>query len=201
MIRLTVAGLVLAALIFSSGRAVAAEFVENFNVTGSGIGGDYTLTDQHGKRISSSTFHGAVVLMFFGYTHCTDICPLALAELSRTAGWIRKGGLGKSAPPVRIVFVTVDPERDTPAHLKAYLQGFGGDIVGLTGTRKEIVAVAERFAAKHRKSKAVTAAGYLVDHTGFTYVIDRAGGVRYLIPLGIDPKTLTIAIKRVLAAS
>src|SRR5438445_775325 len=128
------------------------------------IGGPFTLTDHTGARRSLADFRGKVVLLYFGYTYCPDVCP---ADLAQIAALLRS--LGPNAP-VQAVYVTVDPERDTPGHLAAYLGAFDPRIVGLTGSVEEVRAVAERYKAYFAKAPAG-----LMEHSANFYVLDREG--------------------------
>src|SRR5262249_53540381 len=111
------------------------------------IGGDFTLTDQNGRPVRESDFRGRVMLVFFGFTHCPDECPATVATLTRTMEL-----LGPLADQVAPIFITVDPERDTPAVLKDFLSNFDKRFVGLTGTQGQIRQVAELYKVYYAKS-------------------------------------------------
>ena len=175
-IRTALGAAVLAAVLLASLGARAAS-LENFAVRGMKIGGEFTLTDHFGKKRALSGFKGKVVVLFFGYTHCPDICPAALAHVAKALKSLR----GKSGA-VRALFITVDPERDTAAHLKTYLGSFGDRFLGLTGSRAEIAAVARPFRAGFKKGKGKTAAGYPMVHSSFLYLLNGEGRVRYMMP-------------------
>ncbi len=134
----------------------------------SGIGGPFTLIDQNGKPVTAADFKGEPTLVFFGYTHCPDVCPTTLDSLSQT---LKALGPGRKATAL---FITLDPSRDTPAAMKDYLSSFDPRIVGLTGSQSAIddVAHAYRVYAK----KVPTGDGdYTVDHTGVVYLMDKNG--------------------------
>ncbi|ADC89555.1 electron transport protein SCO1/SenC [Thermocrinis albus DSM 14484] len=130
---------------------------------------DFELTSQDGNRVRLSQFlkDGGVVLLFFGYTHCPDVCPTALSTMAK----VMKNLSEKEREKVKVLFVSVDPERDTPAVLKNYVPFFYPTFVGLTGTPDEIAKVAKEYNVYYRKVKEETAAGYLVDHTATIYLI------------------------------
>ena len=137
-------------------------------VTG-GVGGPFALTDQDGKTVTDGDFLGAPHLVFFGFTHCPDVCPTTLYqafEVLRAAGDKAKG--------VRALFVTVDPERDTPEALKAYLASFDPRIVGLTGTPEAIAAVEKAFRVYARKVP-MKEGDYTMEHTALVYLMDKKG--------------------------
>jgi protein SCO1/2 len=130
-----------------------------------------TLTDQHQRPFNFAEQDGKVVLVFFGYTRCPDVCPLHLGMFKQVAKQ-----LGRDAANVRFVFVTVDPEQDTPAYLDRYLRLFNPDFVGLTGTPDQLKPVYEFFGAAFRKVPVPkSAVGYLMAHSVNTAVVDRQG--------------------------
>lgn len=139
------------------------------------IGGDFTLTDHNGKP-----FHlfeqKRPVLLFFGYATCPDFCPQTLAQLAQAYSKLEDG-----AKDVLTVFVSVDPQRDSPEVLKKYLTHFDVPVVGLTGSKEALDAVVKQYAGFYEIRDEGSAAGYLIDHSLYIYVIDRNGGVRYLL--------------------
>jgi protein SCO1/2 len=134
------------------------------------IGGAFRLTDQNGRVVTQASFAGKPMLLYFGYTSCPDICPVDLARIVRIATSLRK----KTGVTVTPVFVTVDPERDTPERMKAYVGAFGPNVVGLTGTRAQIDSIAGEY---HVYSKRVPAdgGGYLMDHSTMLFLIGADG--------------------------
>lgn len=127
--------------------------------------GNFTLSGSTGEPVSLSDFRGKTVLLYFGYTTCPDVCPTTLADLKNTMTT-----LGDKAKDVQVLFVSVDPERDTPEKLAGYLGLFNPNFIGLTGTLAEIEAVASRFGIFFAKHDYEGAAGYLVDHTSTVLV-------------------------------
>lgn len=137
------------------------------------------LTDQQGKPFQLSAQQGKVVLLFFGYTSCPDVCPTTLAEMARVTRQ-----LGEDAAGVQIAFVSVDPN-DTPQKLGQYVKLFNANIAGLTGSEIEIQRAMNSFQIKaQRRDTPGSGAGYSIDHSAFTYVIDKQGRLRELINYG-----------------
>lgn len=135
------------------------------------IGGPFTMTNQNGERVSDKDFLGRPMLLSFGYTYCPDVCPTQL--LAITAALQQLGEAGRT---VQAVFVTVDPERDTPEQLKAYLANFAPGYVGLTGTAADIAAMARTFRIYYAKvGNAKDPLSYTMDHTSFIYLMDEKG--------------------------
>jgi protein SCO1 len=133
------------------------------------IGGKFSLVDQNGKSVTDADLKGKWQLVFFGYTHCPDVCPTALNDLS-----LALDQLGGKKKDVGIVFISVDPERDTPAVLKSYVESFGGPIVALTGTPNAVKQAAQDykvFYAKHPRADG----GYDMDHSALIYIMDPQG--------------------------
>jgi cytochrome oxidase Cu insertion factor (SCO1/SenC/PrrC family) len=135
------------------------------------IGGAFTLTDNTGKRVTDQDFHGKYTLVFFGFTSCPDICP---AGLQLMAGALEK--LGTKAQRITPIFISVDPQRDTPQKLAAYVKNFDPRLVGLTGTPEEIAAVAKAYKVYYAKVPSKERpADYTMDHTSIMYVMDPKG--------------------------
>lgn len=140
---------------------------------------DFTLIDHHGQTFRLSDHEGKVVLLFFGYTNCPDICPTTLAEFRR----IRES-LGARSDSVVFVFITLDPERDTIARMAEYLPVFDPEIVGLTGTIEDLGQVWREFGAYRQVVESGSAAGYLLDHSTRTYAIDLKGRLQVSFMFG-----------------
>jgi protein SCO1/2 len=144
---------------------------------------DIRLTDQSGKPFELNSLHGKVVLMFFGYTNCQDVCPATLANLKQI-----RAKLGSQAANVQVLFVTVDPERDSPQRLQQYLAGFDPSFMGLTGRRDELEPVWNDFGIYVAKDTTASDLDYIIDHSGLIYAIDRKGMLRltYTFDAGND---------------
>ena len=131
------------------------------------LGGPFSLIDQNGRPVDQAILAGKPTLLFFGYTHCPDICPTRLYEMAQFVA--RMGPAGKR---LNVVFASVDPERDTPHLLKGYLSGFNDDFIGLTGSGPEVAAFARSWRAFYRKV-GDTPGSYAMDHTAAIYVLDK----------------------------
>lgn len=136
---------------------------------------DFKLTDDHGKAVTGADYRGKVDLLYFGYTHCPDVCPLTLSQLH-----VVMQRLGPLAKDVRILFVSVDPTRDTPAVMHAYANAFDPHIVGLTGTAGEVEALSKRYRSAFTREPASKDGSYEVSHSSAVYVFDRGGHARVL---------------------
>jgi cytochrome oxidase Cu insertion factor (SCO1/SenC/PrrC family) len=134
------------------------------------VGGPFTLIDQTGKPRSDTDFRGKLLLVFFGYTTCPDICPTELMQIG-----LAVDRMGAAADQVQPLFISVDPERDTPEVLAPYVAQFHPRLIGLTGTPAEIRAIADAYKAYYAKYVPADGAVYLIDHTGFVYLMGRAG--------------------------
>jgi protein SCO1/2 len=155
---------------------------------------DFTLTDQHGQPFRLSEQQGNVVLLFFGYTQCPDVCPTTLATWRQV-----HEALGSDAQRVRFVFVTVDPERDTPERLGLHVNAFNPDFIGLTGSPEELDAVYKVFDVYFQKdTSSGSAAGYLISHTATTFVIGPAGQWRLRESYGTEVDDLVYDVRQLL---
>jgi protein SCO1/2 len=141
------------------------------------IGGPFRLTDQDGRTVTDQDLKGKPFLVFFGFTHCPDVCPTTLFEVSEILR-----GLGPDAERVRAVFITVDPERDTPKALKDYLSSFDRHMMALTGDEAAIAAVAKGYRVYYKKVP-LEAGGYTMDHTAIVYLMDKDG--RFVAPFSL----------------
>jgi protein SCO1/2 len=136
-------------------------------------GGDFSLTDQNGKPFRLSGHRGKVVLLFFGYTSCTEACPIILSRINSVFKQ-----LGADRDRALAVFISVDPQRDTAQILREYVQYFSAHTVALTGKKEEIDAVVKQYGAKYEIEKSDSALGYHVNHTTDIYLIDPRGALR-----------------------
>lgn len=174
-------------------RAAAPSF-KAIDITGADYARELSLTDPDGKRRSLSDFKGQVVVVFFGFTQCPDVCPTTLVEIATV-----KKQLGADGERVQGIFVTVDPERDTPELLKAYVDNFGAGFVALRGTPEETLATAKHFKVFFAKVPGKTEGSYTVDHTAGSYVFDPQGRVRLFTRHGTGPEALVQDVKLLLA--
>jgi protein SCO1/2 len=163
--------MILSGLALALGLAALASFAlrdPGGDGQGAAIGGPFALTAPDGRTVTNADFEGRPFLVFFGYTHCPDICPATLTELSAV---FRELGAGAK---IAALFITVDPERDTPAALKAYLESFDPRIIGLSGDAAQTHAAARAFRVYVRK-QVDEGGGYSMDHTGVVYLMDKQG--------------------------
>jgi protein SCO1/2 len=155
---------------------------------------DWTLYDQHGEMFRLGDQRGNVVLLFFGYTSCPDVCPTTLATWRKI-----HQALGEEAQRVRFVFVTVDPERDTAERLGLHVNAFNPDFIGLTGTPEELDPVYEAFDVYYEKdTSSGSALGYLVNHTATTFVLDPEGRWRLRETYGTEAADIVHDIQQLL---
>jgi protein SCO1/2 len=156
---------------------------------------DFTLTDQNGNKVSLSDFRGEPVFLFFGYTHCPDICPVTLSVLNGVSKEVGEADKDK----FKVLFVTIDPERDDPETLKGYVPYFNESFTGLTGTPDEIKKVANSFRAFYMREESDSEAGYLMGHTSAVYLLDKNGKVVLRYPQDkMDPKSIAGDLKKIL---
>jgi protein SCO1 len=150
------------------------------------IGGPFRLTDQNGKTVTEQDMKGRPFLVFFGFTHCPDVCPTTLFEVSEIFR-----ALGPDADRARALFITVDPERDTPATMKDYLSSFDPHMSGLTGDPAQIAAVAKAYRVYFKKVP-LDDGSYTMDHTAIVYLMDKTG--RFVSPFNIKrPPDVAVA--------
>ncbi len=163
------------------------------DVTGAEYARDFQLTDHDGRPRTLQDFRGKAVVVFFGYTHCPDVCPTTLAEIAEA-----KRLLGPDGAKVLGMFVTVDPQRDTPELLKAYMANFGPDFVALRGTPEQLAAVAKEYKIYYKKVDGKTPDSYTMDHSAGSYVYDPQGRVRLYTRYGTGPEALASDLKLLL---
>jgi protein SCO1/2 len=145
------------------------------------VGGPFKLTDQNGQTFTDQDLKGHPFLVFFGFTHCPDVCPTTLFEVSELLR-----SLGPDADRTRALFITVDPERDTPAVMKDYLSSFDPHLAGLTGDPAAIAAVAKAYRVYYKKVP-LDQGGYTMDHTAIVYLMDKDG--RFVAPFSLKRTT------------
>ncbi|MEO8331749.1 MAG: SCO family protein [Gallionella sp.] len=155
-------------------------------------GADFKLTDHNGKQRTLADYRGKVVALFFGYTHCPDVCPTTLADLAQAMGM-----LGMDADRVQVLFITVDPERDKPEMLVKYMSVFHPSFLGLHGDAAATAQTAKAFYVMYQKQPTTT--GYNVDHSVGTFLIDPQGQVRLRAPLAQRPAWFVDDIRLLLA--
>jgi cytochrome c oxidase subunit 3 len=182
--------LILFAVLLSSGYSF-----RSMDITGAEFGRDFQLTDHNGEPRRLSDFRGKVVALFFGYTHCPEVCPATLAQL---ASAVKK--LGPDGDKVQVLFISADPERDTPQALREYVTAFDPDFVGLRGTIEETARVASDFNVVIRKSPGTGANDYSIDHSTGTYLLDAGGKLRRHVRYGEGSDIFVQQIEQLLRA-
>ena len=177
----------------SGEQASAAQMMDDLMYGRGSVGGPFTLTDPGGKPRSDSEFRGKLMIVYFGYTYCPDVCPADLMAITQALD-----ALGSSAQGVQPVFITIDPERDTKV-LGEYVAAFHHSLVGLTGSAEEIRKVANSYKAFYVKVPDEHGAGYSIDHTGVIYLMGRNGEYLGFMPPQTDPDRLAEILRKYLA--
>ena len=164
-------------------------------LAGARLGGPFTLVDQEGRVVTDRDFAGEWRAVYFGYTFCPDVCPLDLQKLMQGYRAFAQASPAAAAK-LRPIFITVDPDRDTPAAIKQYVAAFGPGLTGLTGSAAQIADVAKRYGAFYRKAKADGASDYLVDHSRQTILFDPAGAPVALLPTDDSGAAVAAELRR-----
>ena len=166
------------------------------DVTGASFGRDFALTDTSGKPRGLADFRGKAVVVFFGFTQCPDVCPTALATIAEA---VRK--LGPDAERVQGVFITIDPERDTPELLSRYVPAFHPSFVGLFGDAEATARVAKEFKVIYRKAPGTTPDSYTMDHSAGMFVFDPQGRLRLYVSHGVGADALAHDLRELIRTS
>ena len=166
---------------------------KSIDLTGADYAKDFQLTDHNGQPRSLQDFKGKVVVMFFGYTQCPDVCPTSMAELAEA-----KRLLGPDGAKVQGLFVTVDPARDTPEVLKAYMANFDPTFLALRGTPEQLATVAKDFKVFYKKVDGKTPTSYTMDHSAASYVYDTQGRLRLYTRYGSGAQALASDLRLLL---
>jgi protein SCO1/2 len=195
VIRFALAAATAALLLAGCDFLAAKTPFKGVDVTGSAIGGEMRLTDAEGKPRSLADFRGKVVVVSFGYTHCPDVCPTTLSDL---ASAVNK--LGADASRVQVLFVTVDPKRDTPELLRQYVPAFNPGFIGLWGSREATEKVTRDFHVYAQERPGKTPESYTVDHSSQTFVFDREGRIRLVLAYGSTPEAIASDLRILLAS-
>lgn len=169
-----------------------APVFQNTDITGAPWGRGFSLSDQFGKPRTLADFHGKVVALFFGYTQCPDVCPTTLADLDAALKT-----LGAQAKDVQVLFVTLDPERDTQTLLASYMAQFDPNFLALYGDLMATDRTAKEFKVHYAKNAGKNGR-YTVDHSAGTFVFDRAGRIRLLVPYGTRPPVIAADLQTLL---
>jgi cytochrome oxidase Cu insertion factor (SCO1/SenC/PrrC family) len=191
--------LLVVASLFGFGLAAAAEqpsaaqMMDDLMYGRGSVGGPFTLTDQTGKQRSDTEFRGKLMIVYFGYTLCPDVCPTDLMAITQALD-----ALGPAAEGVQPVFITIDPERDTNV-LADYVSSFHHSLVGLTGSPDEIRTVANCYKAFYVKVQGERSGEYSIDHAGIIYLMGRSGEYLGFMPPQTNPDRLTEVLRKNLA--
>ncbi len=165
----------------------------NTDITGAEFARDFALTDHNGKPRTLADFQGKAVAVFFGFTQCPDVCPTTLAEMNEVSK-----ALGEDAKRLQVLFITVDPERDTAELLQKYVPAFNPNFLGLTGTPEQIAKVAKEFKVFFAKVPTKTPGNYTMDHSANSFVFDPKGKVRLVVKHGSGTNPMIQDIKTLL---
>lgn len=169
---------------------------QGVDLTGAAYARQFSLPDQDGQTRTLADFKGKVVVVFFGYTQCPDVCPTTMVELAQV-----KKALGADGDRVQGIFITVDPERDKPEVLKAYLQSFDPSFLALRGSAEQLKETAKEFKVYYGKVPGSTPDSYTMDHTAASFLFDPQGRVRVFSRYGAGAQPLMSDIKTLLAGS
>ncbi|MBK7451143.1 MAG: SCO family protein [Anaerolineales bacterium] len=153
---------------------------------------DFTLTSVNGD-VSPSDYRGKIVLLYFGYTFCPDICPATLASVAQALR-----DMGTKAEDIQLIMVSLDPGRDTPEKLAEYVAHFHPSFIGITGTQAQLDEVASLYGIYYQKTQGSDASGYLIDHTATLLVLDREGYLKLVFPFGVTPQEIADDLKYML---
>lgn len=173
---------------------VATDIWRGTDLRGAPFGGALALTDHNGQPRTLADFRGRWVVLFFGYTHCPDVCPTTLSD---TAAALRLL-LPEQAKRIQVLFVSVDPARDTPEMLKQFVPYFYPDFLGLLGTEAQVAQAARDFRVTYRRHETAGASGYLIDHTAGSYVLDPQGRLRLFLPFALPAEDMAHDLRRLL---
>lgn len=183
----------LACFLVACGHSQAPAKLYGADIGGADFVGDFELLDHHGAKRQMSDYQGKVVVLFFGYTHCPDVCPTAMADMAKMMKL-----LGSDANQVQVLFVTLDPERDSQQVLAKYVPSFDERFVGLYGNAQQTAEVAKRYKVFFEKKDVAGKSGYTIDHSAGAFVFDKAGKVRIYFRNGQKPNEMASDLKQLL---
>jgi len=166
------------------------------DITGAAFARDFRLTDHNGRIRTLADFRGKVVAIFFGYTHCPDVCPTTLSDFAAALKL-----LGGQAGRVQVIFVTLDPQRDTPEILKQFVPAFNPSFLGMYTDSDTLKGLAKEYKVVYQKTSIKAADDYLIDHSAGTYVYDPKGHLRLLMPYGSSPEAIAHDLNALLETS
>jgi len=163
------------------------------DITGANYARNFALTDAAGKKRALADFGGKVVVVFFGFAQCPDVCPTTLSDFAQV-----KKQLGADGDRLQVIFITVDPERDSPQVLASYVPNFDPSFIGLTGTPDEISATAREFKVFYQKVPGRTETSYTIDHTAGSYVFDKEGRIRLFVKHAAGIESLVADLRQLI---
>ena len=187
------------AALAGTGLAACSEKKPSFNavdITGADYAKGFTLSDADGKQRTLADFKGKVVVMFFGYGQCPDVCPTTMSEMAQV-----KQQLGSDGDKLQVLFVTVDPERDTPPVMKAYMGAFDPGFVALIPTPEQLPALAKDYKVYYKKVEGKTPTSYSMDHSAASFVYDTEGRVRLYARYGAGVPAMVSDLKALLKST
>ncbi|HSG35227.1 MAG TPA: SCO family protein [Sphingomonadaceae bacterium] len=164
-------------------------------LAGAAIGGPFTLTDTQGKQVSWSDFAGKYRVVYFGYAYCPDVCPLDVQRIMKGYSLFKERE-PELAVQVQPIFISVDPQRDTPAVMAEFLSNFPGGMIGLTGPVEQVNAAAKAFGVWVQREEPNEEGGYLVNHTNITYLMGREGEPIAVLPVDEGPEAIAAELER-----
>jgi protein SCO1/2 len=176
-----------------AGCMQAKQSFKAVDITGADYAKDFSLKDANGATRTLADFKGKVVVLFFGYAQCPDVCPTTMTEMTQV-----KQQLGADADKLQVVFVTVDPERDTPEVMKAYMGAFDPSFVALVPTPEQLPAVAKDFKVYYKKAEGKTPTSYSMDHSAASFVYDPQGRLRLYVRYGTGVPAMVSDVKALL---
>jgi protein SCO1/2 len=182
-----------ACFLVACGHSQAPAKLYGADIAGADFVGDFDLLDHHGAKRQLSDYQGKVVILFFGYTHCPDVCPTAMADMAKMMKL-----LGSDANQVQVLFVTLDPERDSQQVLAKYVPSFDERFVGLYGNAQQTAEVAKTYKVFFEKKDVAGKSGYTIDHSAGAFVFDKAGKVRIYFRNGQKPNEMASDLKQLL---
>ncbi len=183
----------LACFLVACGHSQAPAKLYGADIAGADFVGDFDLLDHHGAKRQLTDYQGKVVVLFFGYTHCPDVCPTAMADMAKMMKL-----LGSDANQVQVLFVTLDPERDSQQVLAKYVPSFDERFVGLYGNAQQTAEVTKTYKVFFEKKDVAGKSGYTIDHSGGAFVFDKAGKVRIYFRNGQKPNEMASDLKQLL---
>ena len=163
------------------------------DITGADFATDFNLLDQHGEKRQLKDYLGKAVVMFFGYTHCPDVCPTTMADMASAMKL-----LGNEADKVQVIFITLDPERDTQEVLAKYVPSFDQRFVGLYGDSAQIAKTARAYKVFYEKQAIAGKSGYTIDHSAGSFVYDKQGKIRIYFKYGQKPNEIASDLKQIM---